>query len=319
MDETNSLMAVESGNYAPISVEAVKAHRAHVRDLIRSCMEKGVHYDTIPGTDKNALLQAGAESLAFDFRLEFGEPTEKVEDLGGDHRDFDCKVPLRVRGTGVLVAVGVGTCTTKEKKYRYRWDNTGVEVPKEYWDTRDDHFLGGPSFAPRKAWKDNKQGWYIFRKIEHEDPADYWNTCRRMAYKRAMVHAVRTGLGISEMFTDEEGMEAILADQPGRPAAKTPPAAPQPKRKAGRPKKANGKPPAGNLEEYLGMILEVEPRNGYHFVKTANAEGEASFSCWHGNLSETMKAWAGADIMVKIGFTRKGNYANIETAEKVED
>lgn len=330
MDESNSLMPV-SGDYKPVSLEAVKAHRQHVLDIIDQAMVEGVHVGAIPGCDKKALLQPGAESLAFAFRLEFGTPIETVTDLGNDHREYDCKLPILVRGSGVQVGCGIGTCSTKEKKYRYRTEvlNSGdfdeqrrpipLPVPEEWWTTKDTQFLGGPNCQVQKRYGK----WVIVRSIDHPDPADYWNTCRRISYKRAQVHGVRTLLSLSEKLTDQDGAEAIMAEQAGAEAA-APPTAPQsrkatktkPKTAAKTTKKA---PPADALKEWTGKIAKVEPKRGakgdYHSVTAVDGTW---FSCFHESVAETLKAFAGSDMIMMIHYVQNGTYKNIENAEKVD-
>ncbi len=125
-----------------------------------------------------------------------------------------------------MVGEGVGTCTTMEGKFRFRWDNTGNEVPKEYWDTKNKDLLGGPFNTVRKV--DGK--WYIFQRVEHDNPADYYNTCEKMGKKRAHVDAILTATAASDIFTqDIEDMPEVINQQTKTETAKNPPKQPQSK------------------------------------------------------------------------------------------
>ena len=92
-----------------------------------------------------------------------------------------------------------------EAKYRFRTGevtNTGKPVPQEYWNERDKNLIGGSGFGTKKI--DGK--WMIVRqgeKIEHDNPADYYNTVLKMAKKRAHVDAMLTATAASDIFTQD--------------------------------------------------------------------------------------------------------------------
>ncbi|MCK5580885.1 MAG: hypothetical protein KAJ18_06390, partial [Candidatus Omnitrophica bacterium] len=103
------------------------------------------------------------------------------------------------------------SCSTMEGKYRFRTGDvsfTGKPVPKEYWNDRDVKLIGGKGHSVKK----NEDGkWEIVtagEKVEHDNPADYYNTVLKMGKKRAMVDAVLTVTAASDIFTqDIEEME----------------------------------------------------------------------------------------------------------------
>jgi hypothetical protein len=99
-----------------------------------------------------------------------------------------------------------------ETKWRFRNaepEITDKVVPKEYWDLRKtdpskaQELIGGKGFSTKKL----NGNWMIAKltgeKIEHGNPADYYNTCWKMAKKRALVDAVLTVTAASDIFTQD--------------------------------------------------------------------------------------------------------------------
>lgn len=209
---------------------------ALVMEVMKRVMKDGEHYGKIPGCgDKPALLKAGAEKLGMTFRL---RPQFQINerDLGHAHREYSVKCTLS-DGTE-----GVGSCSTMESKYRFRTGPkkpTGKPVPKEYWNVRNtepakaQQLLGGKGFS---TMKDENGGWVICEqgeKVENDNPADCFNTCLKMAKKRAHVDAIITATACSDIFTQdvEEMVEQADASRSTEPIpVQTPsptPAAPQ--------------------------------------------------------------------------------------------
>lgn len=215
---STDLITIDHGSRVPATAEQVKQHVKLIDDLLRQVMKKGTHYDAIPGCgDKPALLKPGAEKVCLTFRLA-QEFDVDVVDLPDGHKQY--MVDCRLKHHGEVVGQGIGICSTMEGKYRYRWDNTGVPVPQEYWDDRDVDLLGGPNYVARKS--NNK--WLIYRKVEHDNPADYYNTCIKMARKRAHVDATLSTTAASDIF--EQGEDNLPdadepTDEPGRGKPKT--------------------------------------------------------------------------------------------------
>lgn len=169
-----------------------------IQALMRTVMKDDVHYGLIPGTQKKALLKPGAEKIG----LMFGCCTDfsvNRTDLPAGHREYEVTCTIFDR-RGNRIGQGLGSCTTMEKKYRYRAESTGQPVPREYWESRDQTALGGPSFVPRK--KDGR--WLIFQQVEYDNPADYYNTVLKMGKKRAYVDAILTCTAASDFFDQEE-------------------------------------------------------------------------------------------------------------------
>lgn len=170
-----------------------------IQNVMATVMKEGEHYGKIPGCGpKPTLLKPGAEKLGMTFRL---APyfTIEPEELGDGHRGYQITCTLRHIPTDVVVGQGVGYCSTMESKYRYRWDSTGKDVPSDYWNSRNPAILGGDAFIARKV--DGK--WLIFQRVEHDNPADYFNTCEKMAKKRAHVDAMLSATAASDIFTQD--------------------------------------------------------------------------------------------------------------------
>jgi len=203
-----------------------------VQEVMNKVMKKDEHYGIIPGCQKPSLLKPGAEKLGFTFRLA-PEYDVKIINMGGAHREYQVKCKLRHIPTGAMVGEGDGSCTTMEGKFRFRGgDKTPTEnpVPKEYWNaksagdmTKAKEIIGGEGYG---VMKDNGK-WVICElgeKVEHDNPADYYNTCLKMAKKRAHVDAILTATAASDIFTqDVEDMTEVI-DQPAekKPVEKKP-------------------------------------------------------------------------------------------------
>jgi hypothetical protein len=215
-----------------------------IQEVMSAVMRPGEHYGVIPGTGKKVtrpnkdtgkpetvevgkptLLKPGAEKLGFLFRL---APRFQVtmREFPRGHREYEVLCSLEQIQTGRFFGAGVGSATTMESKYRFRsevikgTDGKPKSVPKIYWEDRDPAKLGGPQFSPRKI--DGQ--WVIVQKVEHDSPADYYNTILKMAKKRAHVDAVLTATAASDIFTqDLEDLE--LPPEP--PAPPPPPAQPE--------------------------------------------------------------------------------------------
>jgi hypothetical protein len=198
---------------------------ALIQQVMAGVMHDGEHYGRIPGCgDKPSLLKPGAEKLAMTFRLA-PEYDIKVEDLGGEHRDYLVVCSLRSLTSREFVGQGVGSCSTKEAKYRFRTgavEFTGEPVPSEYWDTRKDdpagalELIGGRGHSTKK--NPDTGTWEIVvagEKVEHDNPADNYNTVLKMAQKRAFIAAILSATAASDIFTqDLEDLAPVRASQP---------------------------------------------------------------------------------------------------------
>lgn len=208
----------------PLRASDVRAQVNLIQEVMRDVMKVDTHFGKVPGCgDKPTLLQPGAHKLLMTFHL-VPDPDMQVIAMSGGHREVRCKVKLYIRG-GMFVGAGVGTCSTMEGKFRFRTgpvEFTGKPVPKAYWDIRNTDpekakEMLGEGFVAKKneagAWVCARQG----EKIEHDNPADYYNTVEKMAYKRALVSATLTVTAASDIFTQdiEDMPEVFTPPSPG--------------------------------------------------------------------------------------------------------
>ena len=204
--------AIQAGG-ARMEIAAIKDRLKAVDEVMRGAMIPSVHFGKIPGCgDKPTLLKPGAEMLGMMFRL---APVLKVSitELGNGHREYTVTCSMTSIQTGEIWAEGIGSCSTMESKFRYRGsvaEDTGKPVPKAYWDAKKAGdsikcrtILGGPEFS---ALKDLSGNWTIQKKVgkaENPDIADTYNTCLKMAKKRAQIDATLSALGCSHLFTQD--------------------------------------------------------------------------------------------------------------------
>lgn len=185
-----------------------------IQEVMKEIMHPDEHYGTIPGTNKPSLYKPGAEKLSLTFRLR-PEYEIRRSDLPNGHREYEVVCTLYHIPTGQSVGQGVGSATTMEGKYRYRTgpvEFTGKPVPKDYWNDRDAKLIGGKGFVAKKN-PDTGQWEIAIRgeQVEHENPADYYNTVLKMAKKRAHVDAILTATAASDIFTqDVEDMPEVI-------------------------------------------------------------------------------------------------------------
>lgn len=211
----NNEIAIKE-QYSPVaqamSVNDMKGQVKLIQELMHSVMKDKEHYGTIPGCgEKKSLFKPGAEKLSFVFRLAPSYDLRKT-DLPNNHREYEVTCQLVHMGSNVKVAQGVGSCSTMESKYRYRpgpVELTDKLVPRAYWDMRKSdpkkaqESIGGKGFTTKK---DDNGVWMIAKageRMEHDNPADYYNTVLKMAKKRAHVDAVLTGTAASDIFTQD--------------------------------------------------------------------------------------------------------------------
>lgn len=220
------LQRIDSGAIgAALTVSEILAQKALIQDAMKSAMQDGQHFGKIPGCgDKPTLLQPGAQTILLLFRM---NPDYEVEIVTLDRGHREYRVKCRLTNTaGQFIGAGVGACSTMESKYRFRVAPktiTDREVPKAYWDLRKSEpakaqeLLGGKGFSTKK---DEAGVWRIAEgssdKIEHDNPADHYNTCLKMAKKRALVDATLTRTAASDIFSQDaeslkENMDAYDA------------------------------------------------------------------------------------------------------------
>ncbi len=216
-----------------MSVDELTANLAFIRDVMKNVMKEGTDYGKIPGTgDKPGLFQPGAQKLLMTFQLTDHVKKEVLREYPNMHREYEFTVTVRSQ-TG-REWDGVGTCSTLESKYRYRGGTR--KCPACGKATILSAKKGPPGFFcwakkggcgekfdindPRITHQSTTQS-------ENPDPADQWNTVRKMAFKRALVAAAINATNTSELWSqdleDLKGNQAAHETDPGEEASQTPP------------------------------------------------------------------------------------------------
>jgi len=211
---TGQMISLED---AAMSISNLKQQADLIKQVMTTVMKEDEHYGIIPGTSKPTLLKPGAEKLGMVFRLAADyEIIEKVRDQ--NFIAYTVKCVLTHIPTGQLISSGLGSCNSRENKYRYRSENTGKEVPKEFWQSRSQNLLGGPQYHPRKV--DKK--WMIYEQIETDNPWDVDNTLIKMACKRSHISAMLSATAASDIFDTGDPRETDADISPDADTSKTP-------------------------------------------------------------------------------------------------
>jgi len=229
MEETGLEKVKPEGVVMRLTVDDLVERRKVVHEAMRRAMvgptderPEGLHFGpAFPGSKKNVLLQPGADMLNSLFML---RPEFKIVKATNEE-DFirymvQCK--LYHLSTGNEVGEGWGSCSSWEKKYRYRSESSGVEVPKNYWDTKDPKILEEASglkgrLVARKQFTEGggRKKWIIFQEIPNEDIYEQDNTMLKIACKRAKAAATVQATASSDIFVPEgESGDESQGDQP---------------------------------------------------------------------------------------------------------
>lgn len=233
-----------------LSIEELHEQLAFIRQVMAREMQEGLDYGKIPGCgDKPGLFQPGAQKLLLTFQLTPHVKREVLRELQHSiygHREYEFTISVRSK-TG-REWDGVGTCSTFESKYRYRSGSRKCpECGKEtIIKGKKDYGGGWLCFAKKGGcghkWPDGAAEIenQSVEKVENENPAESWNTVRKMAFKRAIVHAAINATNTSELWSqDLEDLGQAEPETPPRrtveapppssatPPAKTPPGASQ--------------------------------------------------------------------------------------------
>ena len=217
-----------------------------IQDVMSKVMSEGEHFGLIPGCgNRKTLLQPGAQKLCMTFRL---APEYTIQETTYDrgHKEYRVICTLKSIQSGNFVGQGVGCCSTLEGKYR--WKGGARKCPecgKEAIIKGKAEYGGGWLCFAKKGgcgakWEDGAkeiEGQSV-DKLEHDSPADFYNTVLKMAKKRAFVDATITATAASDIFTQDVGdgeADDVTEQPPKTPqdAPRTPPPrTPTPTRKA---------------------------------------------------------------------------------------
>lgn len=203
-------------------VEALIQQVQLIQKVMSKVMTEGEHYGRIPGCgDKPALLKAGAEKLGFVFRM---RPEFKIDikDLERGHREYNITCTLYQIGSDIKLGEGVGSASTMETKWRFRMgpkEFTGRLVPQDYWTLRKadpdgaQRLIGGKGYGVSKNPEAGNR-WEVVmagERVEHDNPADMYNTALKMGKKRAAIDAILTCTAASDCFTQDIDDEDFLS------------------------------------------------------------------------------------------------------------
>ena len=261
-----------------MTTEQVVGQVRLISEVQAAVMKKDTHFGIIPGCKNPSLYKAGAEKLCLTFRLAPRVTSEAIVEMKGNHREYRIQLGLYKIGTDNVWAEGVGSCSTMESKYRYRTGPKNVTdrpVPQAYWTLRNTNPEGaekliGKGNSTKKV--DNK--WFITEgggeRVEHDNPADYWNTCYKMAYKRALISATLAATGASDLFTqDVEDMPGFAkeapapTEEPEKPVeTQKPPAEATPPKEEAKPEPSTPLVAPGELTAQEKLYKELALRSG---------------------------------------------------------
>ncbi len=214
-DTPQSLEVVQ---VAPQTLDRLRLDELHdgleyVKQVMMREMKEGQDYGKIPGCgDKPGLFQPGAQKLLLAFQLTPHVKKEVLRELPHPsifgHREYEFTICVQSK-TG-REWDGVGTCSTFESKYRYRKSSRkcpqcGKETILKSKNAGEGWFCWrkkggcGATFALNDATITGQEE----GKSDNENPAEFWNTVRKMAFKRAIVHASINATNTSELWSQD--------------------------------------------------------------------------------------------------------------------
>jgi hypothetical protein len=314
----------------PLSAPQIQAQVNLIQEVMKAVMKDGEHYGKIPGCgDKPSLLKPGAEKLMFTFRL-VADPEVEVFELYHPtvqgHREYRVKVRISSMN-GTYMGGGIGSCSTMENKYRFRGGekiNTEKPVPKEYWNLKSagkiaeaQALIGGPGFGTGKfdgAWMICEIG----EKQEHDNPADFYNTCEKMGKKRALVDATLTVTAASDIFTQD--IEELVENGVMTPKAETKKAPVQPPQKKATAKEKTTEAEQVAMVKITSVASKTGEKDGKPYtVFTIFDEADVKYGTFSESFVDLARSAKESGELVKITFT-VGTYGNkvtgLELAQK---
>jgi len=291
----NAIVVREDGEIVererPLEVSEVTALVGRVHGILKHVMKPGTgkgdgDYDVIPGCGKKpVLLKPGAEKLSMAFGL-LPRLMIELRELGGGHREYTVTCNLEGRDGGFR-GQGVGSCSTLESKYRYRnaadYEILDSPIPGDAKEKKQEYRKQG--YGMKQV--DGAWCWVRYTsegKVENPDIADVYNTCLKMAKKRALIDAVLTATAASDIFTqdidDNPGAfgakRSEWSDPPEAPTETPPPTATEPRPSPYCPKAPAVEPPdplAGPSAPPAGSTSVISEKQGKLFYARAKTAG----------------------------------------------
>lgn len=337
---SNDVAVVEHQQYGVVNfeeyamnVDAVIRQVNVIQDVMRGVMKVDEHYGTIPGTKKPSLYKPGAEKLSLVFRLR-PEYEVRRSDLPGAHREYEVVCTLFHIPTGQSVGQGVGSATTMEGKYRYRKGELICPDCEQATIIKGKTEFGGGWICYQKKggcgkkWTDadNPFEGISVDKIEHDNPADYYNTILKMAKKRAHVDAILTATAASDIFTqDVEDMPEVIPGAKGAAKKEKKEPLKEPQKKGSKPPETGKADPAP--ENKIGLatvsVTSIELREGvtdgkpWKMYGITGDDGNAykTFSETLADIANTAKQ---AGQKIQIDYKENKNGRTIRNMQPVE-
>jgi hypothetical protein len=182
--------AVSSVRIRPMSTQVaeVRQNINLIQEAMKATMKKDVHYGTLPGCPKPSLYKAGAEVIMALFKLAT-DPIVTDLSANGEIR-YQVKVNVTTREGG-FVGSGIGECSSGEEKYSWR----AAVCDEEYAAT--------PENMRRIKFRKYKDSPVVQVQQVRVNPSDMANTILKMAKKRALIDAVLTATGASDIFSQD--------------------------------------------------------------------------------------------------------------------
>ena len=207
-----ALAKVESGALGrAMTIEELHENLEFIRNVMKKEMKEGQDYGKIPGVDRDCLFQPGAQKLLMVFNLTESVKRETLREFPGMplHREYE--LTMTVAAPNGKTWDGVGTCSTLESKYRYRKAErkcpecglNKIIAGKAEWGGGFICFKKKGGCGAKFTDQDQRITSQAAGTVEFENPPDYWNTVRKMAFKRALVHASINATNTSELWTQD--------------------------------------------------------------------------------------------------------------------
>lgn len=235
MEESKEVAVQKNTSVATVrTIGEMKEQVQLIQRAMAEVMHDKQHYGTVPGCgDKKVLLKPGAEKLSLLFRLaphfeEWYGGKLIVSDLPGGHKSFEVHCAIVHIPTDQVFAIGVGICSTMESKYRYRNGNhicpycqketiyRSKKAAEGWFCWKSKGGCGATFLADDEQIISQKTG-----RKEHDNPADYYNTCIKIGKKRAYVDGIVSATACGDIFTqdldrrdEEEPLEPLDGYEP---------------------------------------------------------------------------------------------------------
>jgi hypothetical protein len=209
--------AVNAVRVRPMSTQVaeVRQNINLIQEAMKATMKKDVHYGVIPGCAKPSLYKAGAEVIMALFKLSTDPIITNLSE-NGEIR-YQVKVNVTTRDAH-FVGSGIGECSSGEEKYMWR----AAVCEEEYAATPE-------TLRRIKFRKDKYSGAVSQVQQVRVNPSDLANTILKMAKKRALIDAVLTATGASDIFSqDIEDLPEGYVDVPAEAQKEPTPIPPSP-------------------------------------------------------------------------------------------